>query len=193
VGATTFTGNTRKKRSKKILLRIAVTAILKTEKVPTRLRTEAAATGRKRCLAGKSWQPQVKETPGKRFVSKFATPEQSFAAAHSSSVNKCSQHCKRGWRSSHLCRSKQTNSDQSVRASCLNSSSVDDMFKAAAVVQQTITELNGPARRRKKQVTITNYTYKASWPLEFISPLNLKHLMLMALTNGVDINEFESS
>jgi hypothetical protein len=52
-------------------------------------------------------------------------------------------------------RNASLSSGQSVRANDVNSSSLNNMFKVAAIVQQIMTELNGAVTEEQKIVVIT--------------------------------------
>jgi hypothetical protein len=98
------------------------------------------------------------ELTGNRFSGSRVTPGQSFAAVlRGNTQQPQQQQLQPAERSGDQRRSQQNNQQtgQSVQAPSVNSSSLDDMFKVATIVQQIMTELNGAVSEENKIVAIT--------------------------------------
>jgi hypothetical protein len=103
-------------------------------------------------LRRRSQRPLPKEPLGRTFAPTRTTPGKSFAAALRGKPQQQPEQAKTippgETAQAQL-------SGQSVPAPCVTTSSLDDMFKVATVVQQIMTELNGAVSEEHKIVAIT--------------------------------------
>jgi hypothetical protein len=129
----------------------------------------------------KKQRSHIKGTSGRTFSSNYVTTGQSFAAALCSNSGQQPQ-----MRQAHQVQRTTAErisgpppveqhtqpTGQSVQTSNVNSSSLDDMFKVAAVVQQIMTADWGCVRRNKNSGHYRNCpeSNETRWPLEFIGP-----------------------
>jgi hypothetical protein len=102
-----------------------------------------------------------KGTSGRTFSSNYVTPGQSFAAALRSNpgqqppMRQAPRATAEPMRGPPPAEQQAKPAGQSVQTSNVNSTSLDDMFKVATVVQQIMTELNGAVSEEGKIVAIT--------------------------------------
>jgi hypothetical protein len=95
-------------------------------------------------LRRRSQRTTPKEAVGRKFSSRPVLPGKSFAAALRGKPQQQQQpRTEPAERIAPLFNPKHQMSGQSVQAPSVGTSSLDDMFKVAAIVQQIMTELNG--------------------------------------------------
>jgi hypothetical protein len=107
-------------------------------------------------LRRRSQRTTPKEAVGRKFSSRPVLPGKSFAAALRGKPQQQQQpRTEPAERIAPLFNPKHQMSGQSVQAPSVCTSSLDDMFKVAAIVQQIMTELNGAVSEESKIVAIT--------------------------------------
>jgi hypothetical protein len=116
-------------------------------------------------LRRKTQKASNKGPTGRLFSSNYVVAGQSFAAAlsgnsqqqqlHSRPTEKVLRNPVDRTEAQPTVQPHTQNTGQSVKAPTVNSSSLDDMFKVATVVQQIMTELNGAVSEEDKIVAIT--------------------------------------
>jgi hypothetical protein len=153
---------------------------LKEGERPHPSRYRGCSHAKEESLSRRSKRSTHKEAQGRMFSSKQTTPGKSFAEALRGNLQQKQppqQLQTEPAMTAPLIPPRSQVSGQSVQASSVTTSSLDDMFKVAVIVQQIMTELNGAVSEENKIVAITKIRRfklnESKWPLEFIVPTKL--------------------
>jgi hypothetical protein len=109
-------------------------------------------------LRRRSQRSTPKETLGRTFASRRTMPRKSFAAVLRGNPQQLQT--EPAEMTAPLITPKTQVSGHSVQSSSATTSSLDDMFKVAAIVQQIMTEFNGAVSEESKIVAITKIVIK---------------------------------